>query len=181
MEINQAIAKNLTAIRTSQGISISKLAKATGLSKAAISQIEQGEGNPTISTLSKLASALRVPYSAILDPTDHEPAAICLDDVPLMVSPDGSTRTRTYYSFAPDRSFEVLMLEFEPESSQTLSAMRDATRYIIVTSGMLVAEIGEFSYFLTSGDTINFDAADPCVLKNEDPVGAEAICVNAAK
>ena len=181
MEINQAIAKNLTAIRTGQGISISKLARATGLSKAAISQIEQGEGNPTISTLSKLASALRVPYSAILDPADHEPVAVCLDDVPLKVSPDGTTRTRTYYGFAPDRDFEVLMLEFEPDSSQTLPALRDATRYLIVTSGMLVAEIGEFSYFLTDGDTISFDAADSCVLKNEDPAAAEAICVSAAK
>ena len=45
MNINEAIAKNLNAVRKEQGMSIGKLARYTGLSKAAISQIEQGGAN----------------------------------------------------------------------------------------------------------------------------------------
>ena len=67
MNINEAIAKNLNAVRKEQGMSIGKLARYTGLSKAAISQIEQGGANPTINTISKLASALHVPYTALLN------------------------------------------------------------------------------------------------------------------
>ena len=56
MELSGSIAKNLTKLRKREGLSIGSLAEKTGISTAAISQIEQGKGNPTISTISKLAS-----------------------------------------------------------------------------------------------------------------------------
>ena len=52
MELSGSIAKNLTKLRKREGLSIGSLAEKTGISKAAISQIEQGKGNPTISTIS---------------------------------------------------------------------------------------------------------------------------------
>jgi transcriptional regulator with XRE-family HTH domain len=57
----------LKKIRTSKGISQSELAKLSGLSQPAIHYIENGKKDPTRKTLKKLAVALDVPVSHLLD------------------------------------------------------------------------------------------------------------------
>ena len=61
--IYSAIGKRVKAIRIKQGLTIVKLGKIAKLSKDSITQIEKGKANPTISTLYKLAKALKTkPY-----------------------------------------------------------------------------------------------------------------------
>ncbi len=178
MNINEAIAKNLNAVRKEQGMSIGKLARYTGLSKAAISQIEQGGANPTINTISKLASALHVPYTALLNSRESSAKAVFRDDVPAAVSPDGSLKSLNYYPSTPERNIKIMVLELAPNCAHSIESARDAERYIIVKSGSLAIEIGEFSYFLMEGDSISFDASEDCLIKNEEAGPASCFCVN---
>ncbi len=46
--------------RRNSGLTLPKLAELTGLSKGLISKIESGAGNPSLTTIHKLAHALRV-------------------------------------------------------------------------------------------------------------------------
>ena len=181
MNINEAIAKNLAAVRKQQGVSIGKLARHTGLSKAVISQIEQGGANPTINTISKLASALHVPYSALLDTRESTAKAMFKDDVPMAASPDGSLKSYNYYPSTPDRNIKIMALELAPSCAHRIESARDAERYIIVKSGAIAVEIGEYSYFLMEGDSISFSASEDCVLKNEEAGPASCFCVNLYK
>lgn len=178
MNINEAIAKNLNAVRKEQGMSIGKLARYTGLSKAVISQIEQGGANPTINTISKLASALHVPYTALLNSRDTTARAVFKDDVATYVSPDGSLKSLNYYPSTPERNIKVYVLELAPGCAQSIESARDAERFLIVKSGSLVIEVGEFSYFLMEGDSISFDASENCLIKNEEAGPASCFCVN---
>ena len=138
MNINEAIAKNLNAVRKEQGMSIGKLARYTGLSKAVISQIEQGGANPTINTISKLASALHVPYTALLNSRYTTARAVFKDDVATYVSPDGSLKSLNYYPSTPERNIKVYVLELAPGCAQSIESARDAERFLIVKSGSLV-------------------------------------------
>ena len=138
MDINLSIAKNLKDIRKREGLSIGALAERTGLSKAAISQIEQGKGNPTISTISKLAAELHVPYEAVLQPRDTEAAVQFADDVPLTVAEDGKFRAYSYYTATPQRDFDISTLELEAGGSRTIEAAKDATDYIILNKGIII-------------------------------------------
>lgn len=178
MNINEAIAKNLTALRKQQNVSIGKLARITGLSKAAISQIEQGSANPTINTIYKIATALHVPYAALLETHESTAKAIFKDDVPLAASPDGSLKSYSYYSSNPERNIKIMVLELAPHCAHRIESARDAERYIIVKSGSMAVEIGEFSYFLMEGDAISFSASEDCILKNEEDAPASCFCVN---
>ena len=66
MEISAIIGNNLQQLRKEQGLSLDQLALKTGVSKAVLSQLENGKANPTINTIWKIATALHVTYSALL-------------------------------------------------------------------------------------------------------------------
>ena len=51
----------LKQLRQQRGWSLSRLAEATGVSKAMLGQIERNESSPTVATLWKIATGLNVP------------------------------------------------------------------------------------------------------------------------
>ena len=178
MELSRTIAKNLHKIRKREGLSIGTLAEQTGISKAAISQIEQGRGNPTVNTITKLASALHVGYAEILAATEEiEPKMLFADEIPLDIAPDGSSRRYTYYETTPQRDFDIRIIELEAGSKSEVEPADGVVKYLVVNKGSIIVEIGEFSYFLMEGDAISFGAAESCVLKNEGTEPAQATCV----
>ena len=52
--------------RTGQGLSLEQLARLTGISAPALSLIETGKRDPRLTTLSRIADALRVPLAALI-------------------------------------------------------------------------------------------------------------------
>jgi len=55
---SQKLGENLKRIRTRKGISQGDIARALGIDKGFISNIENGKTNPTLATISKLAKAI---------------------------------------------------------------------------------------------------------------------------
>ncbi|HVY70956.1 MAG TPA: helix-turn-helix transcriptional regulator [Verrucomicrobiae bacterium] len=68
------LAASLRAERIRQGISMSRLAQEAGLSQSIISLIERDLRNPTIDTLLRICSVLKVDLAALLK--DAEKAAL---------------------------------------------------------------------------------------------------------
>ena len=64
--IKIVVGLNLANIREIKGLSQRDLSSTTGIMQAEISKIEQGIGNPTITTLQKLAKALNVSAASLL-------------------------------------------------------------------------------------------------------------------
>lgn len=65
-EIVPIIAQRLRAEREARGLSLSALARAAGIGKGSLSELENATRNPTISTLYALADALGVPLATLL-------------------------------------------------------------------------------------------------------------------
>jgi transcriptional regulator with XRE-family HTH domain len=63
----EVLAANLRRLRIARRLSLSELARATGMSKATLSGVESGRSNPTIETLAALAAALRVSLGELLE------------------------------------------------------------------------------------------------------------------
>ncbi len=61
------LAANLRRLRIARRLSLSELARATGMSKATLSSVESGRSNPTIETLAALSAALRVSLAELLE------------------------------------------------------------------------------------------------------------------
>ncbi len=60
------LGKNMKKIRTEKGISQGDIARALGLGRGYISNIENGKTNPTLSTITNLAKALGVSTNELL-------------------------------------------------------------------------------------------------------------------
>jgi transcriptional regulator with XRE-family HTH domain len=75
-DLMQWIAYALRQEREKAGISLSELARRANLSKSTLSQVEAGNGNPSVETLWTLAVALGVPFSRLVDRPRRAPARL---------------------------------------------------------------------------------------------------------
>lgn len=67
MDIRQRLAKNLRRLREAKGLSQEAFAHEAGIHRTYISDLERGARNPTIAVVEKLAEALDVRVSQLLD------------------------------------------------------------------------------------------------------------------
>lgn len=67
MKVTQRVGANLRRAREERGISQEELADRAGLHRTYISGVERGVRNPTVVVLEKIAKALKVKASTLLD------------------------------------------------------------------------------------------------------------------
>lgn len=67
------IARAVRARRRASGVTLDELSARSGLSRTILSRIENGRGNPSVETLFRIARALELPLSALLE--DGSPPA----------------------------------------------------------------------------------------------------------
>lgn len=162
MEIDKIIAGNLKRIREQKNLTLAQLSEKTGLSKVMLTQLEKGGGNPTINTIWKIAHALDVPYTAILDSTGGTAAIIKGHELPMQPNDEGNYRIRCYYSSSGERNFEWFQMELDAGTTYRSDGHGAHTfEYIIVEEGRLDIELKEKIYSLSEGDSISFHASEP--------------------
>src|ERR1700741_129104 len=61
---------NLRRLRVKRGLSLERLSKLSGVSRAMLSQVELAYSAPTINVIWRIASALGVPFGALLTTQD---------------------------------------------------------------------------------------------------------------
>lgn len=60
------IAKSLVRERARTGLSLAEVARRAGIAKSTLSQLESGNGNPSLETLWSLCVALDIPFASCL-------------------------------------------------------------------------------------------------------------------
>ncbi|MFF9572390.1 helix-turn-helix domain-containing protein [Streptomyces sp. NPDC014685] len=71
MELTQQVGSRLRELRVERNLSLSALARRSGVGKGTLSELEAGRRNATLETLYALTTALGIPLTAVLGP---EPA-----------------------------------------------------------------------------------------------------------
>lgn len=179
MEIDQIIAENLKKLRQQQNLSLSELAKRTGLSKVMLSQLEKGGSNPTINNIWKITNALGVPYTALLEEESDDVQVVHRDELLAQNSEDNHYRLLCYYPSSEKRNFEWFQMELDGQSSYTSVGHRNkGAEYIVVLSGVLKLETKGQQYELAAGDSINFQAASPHRYRNDGKEMVTAFIIN---
>src|ERR1044071_751456 len=65
-DLTPILSANLRRLRIRRGLSLERLARASGGSRAMLGQIELGQSTPTINVVWKIARSLGVPFSALI-------------------------------------------------------------------------------------------------------------------
>jgi transcriptional regulator with XRE-family HTH domain len=88
----QALARNLKRKRLERAISLSELARVSGVSKATLSGLERGTGNPSVDTVWALAHALNAPFGELFDEDDGDMVQVSrIDDAQVVTAERGFT------------------------------------------------------------------------------------------
>jgi transcriptional regulator with XRE-family HTH domain len=140
-------------------LSLRELAARAGVSKALLSNIERGTGNPSIETLWRIVGAVEIPFSELTRTQDVRPEIVRRSGANAMTTDDGKMSIRLLFATSERARVELFELEMPPGvRSEWHSHGRGTREYTIVTSGDVVVEVGSETHRLGEGDMIGFDA-----------------------
>ena len=160
-DVLPVVGKNLRRLRTQKGHSLERLARASGVSRAMLSQIELAQSAPTISVLWKVASALNVPFSALLGGEGETPTSVVkAEGAARLRSADGSFSSRPLFPFGQGpRRTEFYELRLSAGGRELAQAHPPGTmENLVVAQGRVAVGIGHERHVLEQGDAIVFKA-----------------------
>jgi transcriptional regulator with XRE-family HTH domain len=161
-EPTQAVGINLRRWREQRSLSLSALARTSGIGKATLSDLERGRGNPSLETLWALARALRVPFAALFEdevPGD-EVRVVRYHDAPVIAASPAFV-SRHMLSRDHAGRFEVYLLELAEGRARRARGHGTAlTEHVFVASGRArVGPQGDAVAVLEEHDAISFRTA----------------------
>lgn len=154
------VGKNLRRLRTQRGLSLERLSQASSVSRAMLGQVELGKSAPTINVLWKIARALNVTFSALIDPGAEGGATVLRRaESKLLTSHDGRFTSRALFPFGEPRRVEFYELRLAPDAVESAPPHpAGTTENLVVNAGTLVIEVGREQHRLGEGDSIQFQA-----------------------
>jgi transcriptional regulator with XRE-family HTH domain len=159
-ELARQVAEALRHHRRTQQLSLDDLAQRSGVSRAALSQIEGARTNPTLSVLWKIAVGLGMPFQELLGTqASSGPRVLRAGDTPALRTANGQMESRLLSPGGSSPGVEVYELRLAPRGSHPSEPHSvGTTETVIVLTGALRMIIDDQSYDLATGDSIFFNA-----------------------
>lgn len=155
--MNLIVAKNIKRLREESRLSMDELAKASGVSKSMLAQIERGDGNPTISTLWKLSNGLNVPFDALTVRPRDPYEIIRISEIQPLLEDGGKVRNYSLFPDNENRRFAVYYLELEPGSFLPAEPhLQGTTEFITIFAGILTIKAADRTFTVAKGESIRF-------------------------
>jgi transcriptional regulator with XRE-family HTH domain len=156
------IGTTVRATRRLQGMTVEALASRAGVSTGALSQLERGQGNPSLQTLQRLAAALSIPLVQLLqgaaEPEHHVVRAGLGPRLP--PSKDDTREVQVLRELLTPSSgrLQVIRSEVPPGFTNEGRSFRHlGHECVVVLSGRLTVSIGQEIVDLSQGDAITYD------------------------
>jgi len=155
---------------------LEQLAEVSGLSASGISQLERGLGNPSFTTLLKLANALELPWHALFTgPTNDTPGFVPANARKKLVHPNEDL---TFELLTPDfqGDLAVVRAHIPPHFNNSTRPFRHPGEECThILSGTLEVLIGSDTFVLEQGDSLTYDSGVPHCWCNPGSSPAEVI------
>jgi len=167
-DLTPVVGGNLRRLRVRRGLSLEKLSRQSGVSRAMLGQIELGQSAPTINVLWKISTALGVPFSALISSRAQAGVQVLRgEQAKTLTSHDGAFSSRALFPFDEPRRVEFYELRLAPRGVERADAHAPGTvENLVVSRGRLEIEVGGATHQLSGGDAIVFEAGAPHVYRN---------------
>ncbi len=174
-DLAPVVGANLRRLRVKRALSLEKLSKLSGVSRAMLGQIELGQSAPTINVLWKISTALGVPFSGLIG--QREAGGIVVlrgESAKTLTSHDGTFSSRALFPFDEPRRVEFYELRLAARGVERADAHAPGTvENLVVSKGSVEIEVEGSRQLLGQGDAIVFEADAAHVYRN--PGDAEAV------
>lgn len=154
------LGRNLRRLRIRQGLSLERLARLSGVSRAMLGQIELGRSVPTVTVLWKVARALDVSFAALTSFTGHEGVVVMRhDQAQTLLSADGGAVSRPLTPTEGDRRVEFREVVLRAGALESGVCHQPGTmQNIVVANGHVELSLAGRRIDLGPRDAILFDA-----------------------
>ncbi|GLY72227.1 DNA-binding protein [Actinoallomurus iriomotensis] len=167
VDMAQVVGGNVRRLRAAAGISLADLAATCGVSKTTLHGIEQGQGNPTLSTLWALATALAVPLGELLDPPEPPVEVVRAADERPEARGD-AVAARLLHRVRLRGTVEVYAIDVAAADQHSDAHLPGVEECLVLTRGRVTSGPADAPVELGEGDSIRFDAARPHVYRGHD-------------
>jgi transcriptional regulator with XRE-family HTH domain len=159
---------NLRRLRVKRGLSLERLSKLSGVSRAMLSQVELAYSAPTINVIWRIASALGVPFGALLSTSEMQSTQVLRKaQAKTLTSHDGGFASRALFPANVPRRSEFYEVRLSPGGVEHAGAHAPGTtENLIVTQGRLAIHVADDCTQLDTGDAIMFNADVPHIYEN---------------
>jgi transcriptional regulator with XRE-family HTH domain len=158
-DLARRVAENLRHKRKIRGMSLDDLARASGVSRAALSQVETCKTNPTVGLLWKIAVGLGVPFADLIGQPKSGTSVLRRGDAQVLRSVDGKLESRPLAPAGASALVEIYELRLAARATHASEAHAPGTQeFLVVLSGALRLHLEGETHDLLAGDTVSFVA-----------------------
>ncbi len=166
-DLARRVGVQLREKRKARGLSLDELAIASGVSRAALSQIELCKSNPSLGVLWKIAVGLGIPFAELIGGQGQGVSVLRRSDAQVLRSADGKMESRPLSPAGSNPWVELYELRLAARASHASDPHAQGTREIVVVlSGALNLRVAHEVYELAAGDSISFRADEPHAYEN---------------
>lgn len=159
--LNILVSENIKRIRQEKNLSLGDLAKLSDVSKSMLAQIERGEGNPTLSTLWKIANGMQVSFNTLISQPKLPYKVTKLAEIEPILDMNGGLKNYSLFSDI-ENNFSVYQIEVSKEISWISEAhLHGTAEFVIVIQGTLEIKLEEKTFILKKGENLWFKADVP--------------------
>lgn len=161
------VGEKIRHMRSNKGLGLQQLAEKTGLSKPLISQIENEQVSPPISTLLKIANSLDTDISFFFQDQVREVKTAVVRSNERVISPRRQVQGKaklgyTYEALAatkPFKSMEPFLVTFEvKDPDDVIKFSHEGEEFAFVLEGQLEFSSEAETIVLNPGDSLYFDS-----------------------
>lgn len=175
-KIGKSLGKRLRRIRQERGLTLKQIEAKVGVSATHVSEIERGNTSPTIGALERIASALGVAPSYLLDIPPQRGLRILDPEARTPLTMDRGTITLdplTDWLADSEMSFFVATIGSD---GQVVSGFgHHGEEFCYVLEGMIEVVIDGDSRVLRGGDAVHFRANHPHQIRNLAPIASRTL------
>lgn len=174
-QLTQTLAQNLKRWRGERGFTLDSLAARSGVSRGMIIQIEQARTNPSVGTTVKLADALGVSISTLLDHGRGPQVRIVPPDQSVRIWSSEAGSSTTMLIGTDERGpMELWTWHLVPgEATESAPHPSGTIEMLHVTAGELTLVVGEERFRVPTGAAAAFEANLPHGYRNDGSVPME--------
>ena len=174
---SRLVGERLKSARLRRGLTARGLAEAGDIALNTISLIERGKISPTVATLHKLATALRVPLTFFFEDTSiHE--VVFLKRGQRQKADGARVKLESLGSGLRDQTVEPLLLTLEPQADSGPDPMVHLGHELVFClEGCLEYQVGEEVYRLEPEDSLLFEARRPHRWRNVQNTATRALLI----
>ena len=154
------VGQNLRTLRQEMNLTLDNVSDLTGVSKAMLGQIERGDSSPTISTLWKISTGLKINFTTLIDSNQSDFRVVKKSDVNFISEEDGNMKLYPIFSYDAKSRMELFIIDLEV-GCEHISATHNNVleEYIVLIDGEVEVNIDDKVYRLQKNDSIKFDGS----------------------